>query len=120
MHPLYDEANEVVEKLRVARLEVVRLSAELARAEYDLRVTQARVERKWIKKAGGEKALAPTVEDRARILLVALDADEEYRAALERRDTLALRLDEARVEADALRNRLNVILAAMRGEEGVG
>jgi hypothetical protein len=52
-------------------------AAELARAEYNLRVTQARVERKWIKKAGGEKALAPTAEDRARILLVALDADEE-------------------------------------------
>lgn len=120
MHPLYDEANEVVEKLRAARLEVVRLSAELARAEYDLRVTQARVERKWIKKAGGEKALAPTAEDRARILLVALDTDEEYKAALERRDALALRLEEARVEADALRSRLSVILAAMRAEEGTG
>ena len=117
MHPLYDEANEVVERLRAARLEVAHLSAELARAEYDLRVTQARVERKWIKKAGGEKSLAPTAEDRARILLVALDADEEYRAALQRRDALALRLEEAKVEADALRHRLSVILAAMRAEE---
>ncbi len=117
MHPLYDEANDVVEKLRMARLEVARLSVELAQAEYDLRLTQARVERKWIKKAGGEKALAPTVEDRARILLVALDADEEYRAALERRDALALRLEEARVEADALRNRLSVILAAMQAKD---
>lgn len=117
MHPLYSEARDLVEKLQAARLEVARLSAELARAEYDLRVTQARVERKWIKKAGGEKALAPTAEDRARILLVALDADEEYRAALERRNALALRLEEARVEADALRNRLSVILAAMRSEE---
>jgi len=120
MHPLYNEANEVVERLRAARLEVVHLSAELARAEYDLRVTQARVERKWIKKAGGEKSLAPTAEDRARILLVALDADEEYRAALQRRDALALRLEEAKVEAEALHHRLSVILAAMRAEEGSG
>ncbi len=50
MHPLYDEANEVVERLRAARLEVAHLSAELARAEYDPRVTQARVERKMNQK----------------------------------------------------------------------
>ncbi len=50
MHPLYDEANEVVERLWAARLEVVHLSAELARAKYDLRVTQARVERKMNQK----------------------------------------------------------------------
>jgi len=50
MHPLYDEANEVVERLWAARLEVVHLAAELARAEYDLRVTQARVERKMNQK----------------------------------------------------------------------
>lgn len=117
MHPLYEEASEGVERLRAARLEVVRLSAELARAEYDLRLIQARVERKWIKTAGGEKALAPTVEDRARILLVALDADEEYKAALERRDALALRLGEAKVEAEALQNRLRVMLAAMGAED---
>lgn len=117
MHPLYEEANEVIEKLRIARLDIVRLSAEFAKAEYNLRLTQARVERKWIKKAGGEKALAPTAEDRARILLLAVDADEEYKAALELRDALALRLEEARVEADALRSRLNVILAAMRAGE---
>ena len=50
MHPLYDEANEVVERLRAARLEVAHLAAELARAKYDLRVTQARVERKMNQK----------------------------------------------------------------------
>ncbi len=45
MHPLYAAANEVVDQLRTARLEVARLSAQLAQAEYNLRLSQARVER---------------------------------------------------------------------------
>ncbi|RME35108.1 MAG: hypothetical protein D6793_07700, partial [Thermoflexia bacterium] len=93
MQSLYEEAIRLVEELREARLKAVRLAAELAKAEYDLRVAQARVERHWIRQAGGEKNLAPTVEDRTRIFTLALDSDEEYRARRERRDALALQLE---------------------------
>ncbi len=114
VHPLYAAATEVVDKLREVRLEVVRLSAELAQVEYDLRLAQARVERGLIKKVGGEKALAPTVEDRARIFTLALDADPGYREQLNRRDELKAALETAKVELASLRDKLNVILAAMK------
>jgi hypothetical protein len=118
MHPLHSVANETVDRLKVVRLEAARLSAELVQAEYDLRLAQARVERGLIKKAGGEKSLGPTVEDRARIFVLALDADEGYRACLKRRDELALKLEEAKAEAASLRDRLSVVLATMRAGEG--
>jgi hypothetical protein len=116
MHPLYAKSTEVVDQLREARLAVARLAAELSQAEYALRVDQARVERGWIKKVGGEKALAPTSEDRARIYVLALDADPDYKAALARRDDLERELAVAKVEAQALTDRLNVMVAAMQGE----
>ncbi len=119
-HPLYPEAMEIVEQLRAARLEVARLSAQLNLAEYALRLVQARVERELIRRAGGEKALAPSAEDRQRIFIRALDADEEYQARLRERNELALRLEEARVEAAYLREKLSVILAAMRAGEEMG
>jgi len=118
MHPLYEMATEVVDRLRAARLEVAHLSVELAQVEYGLRVAQARVERGLIKKVGGEKALAPTVEDRARIFVLALDADQDYGEQLRRRDELEKSLEEARVEVASLRDKLNVMLAAMRATEG--
>lgn len=117
MQPIYEAANEIVERLRLARLEVVHLSAELAQAEYDLRLAQARVERGLIKKVGGEKALGPTAEDRARVFTLALDADEEYQARLKGRNALALKLEEAKVEVATLRDRLSVLLAVMRAGE---
>lgn len=119
-HPLYPEAMEIVEQLRAARLEVARLTAQLQLAEYALRLAQARVERELVKRAGSEKALAPTVEDRERIFIRALDADEEYQARFRERNELALRLEEAKVEATYLREKLSVILAAMRSGEEPG
>lgn len=118
MHPLYARATEVVDRLRAARLEVVHLSDELAQVEYGLRLAQARVERGLIKKVGSERALAPTVEDRARIFVLALDADQDYRERLKRRDGLERRLEEAKVEVASLRDELNVMLAAMKAREG--
>jgi len=118
MHPLYAAATEVVDRLRAARREVVDLSAELAQAEYGLRLAQARVERGLIKKVGGERALAPTVEDRARIFTLALDADQDYREQCQRRDGLKASLEEAKVEVASLRDKLNVMVAAMRATEG--
>ncbi len=119
-HPMYPEAMETVEQLRAARLEVARLAAQLNLAEYALRLAQARVERGLIKKVGGEKALAPSAEDRERIFTLALDADEEYQARLRERNELALRLEEAKVEVAYLREKLSVILATMRAGEEVG
>jgi len=120
MHPLYVAANEVVDQLRTARLEVARLSAQLTQAEYDLRVSQARVERGLIRKVGGEKSLGPTVEDRGRVFTLALAADEEHQTRLRERNELALRLEEAKAEAAWLRDRLSVMLAGLRaGEEGI-
>ena len=114
MHPLYAAAIEVVERLEDARQRVVHLAAELAQAEYELRVRKARVERDLIKKVGGERALAPTAEDRARVFTLALDADAEYREKLQRWREVSSALEEAKVEVAALRDRLNVMLAAMR------
>lgn len=119
-HSMYPEAMEVVERLRAARLEAARLAAQLHQAEYVLRLVQARVERELIKKAGGEKALAPTAEDRQRIFICALDADKEYQDRLRERNELALRLEEAKTEVAYLRDKLTVILAAMRTGEETG
>lgn len=69
------------------------------------------------KKVGGEKQLAPTAEARARIFTLALDADEEYRGKLARRDEIQAKLEQAKVEAGYLRDRLNILLAAMRSHE---
>ena len=114
MHSLYAAAMEVVERLEKARQRVVHLAADLARAEYDLRVRKARVERELIKKVGGERALAPTAEDRARVFTLALDADAEYREKFQRWQEIKLALEEAKVEVAALRDRLSVMLAVMR------
>ena len=120
MHPLYEAAIAATEELRKARLRVARLSVELSQADYRLHLLKARVERGLIKRVGGEKALAPTVEDRARIFVLALDADEDYQAERRRCDELRLELEQAKVEAAALRDRLDVMLAAMRaaGSDG--
>ena len=114
MHALYTTASEITDRLKEARLQVVQLSAELSQTEYDLRLLKAQVERGLIKKVGGEKALAPTVESRARIFTLALDADENYKAQLGRRKAIELQLEEAKVEVAALRDRLNLILTAMK------
>jgi hypothetical protein len=118
MHPLYEASIATTEELKEARLRVVRLSTELSQAEHDLCLLRARVERGLIRKVGGEKALAPTVEDRARIFTLALAADPEYEAARKRRDEIALELEQVKVEVAALRDRLDVMLAAMGAVEG--
>ncbi len=92
MHPLCDAAIEVTEKLREERLRVARLSLEMSEAEYGLQVIRARVERGLIRQVGGEKRLAPTVEDRARISTVALDANQEYGERLKQRNEIERQL----------------------------
>ena len=114
MHTLYETASEITDRLKEARLQVVHLSSELSQTKYDLRVLKARVERGLIKKVGGERALAPTVESRARIFILAVDADENYKTQLERRNAIELQLEEAKVEVATLRDKLNLMLTAMR------
>jgi len=118
MHPLYEASIATIEELEEARLRVVHLSMELSQVEHDLCLRKAQVERGLIRKVGGEKALAPTVEDRARIFTLALAADPEYEEARKRRDEIALGLEQAKVKVAALRDRLNVMLAAMRAAGG--
>ena len=114
MHPLYERASAVVDELGTARMQVVGLAADLAEAEYDLRVSKDKVERVLIKKVGGERALAPTAEDRARMLTLAVDTDPEYRRLLNRREELQTSLDKAKAKAASVRDRLSLMPAAMR------
>ena len=113
MHPMYADSVEIADRLREARLRVIQLSQELSQADYDLEWVQAKVERSWIKKAGGEKELAPTAEDRRRIFVLALEADEGFRTQLEHRNRVKFELEQAKVEASALQDRLRIALAAM-------
>ncbi len=114
MHTLYETAREKTDLLKEARLQVVHLSSELSQTEYDLHLSKAQVERGLIKKVGGEKALGPTVESRTRIFTLAVDADENYKAQLKRRNAIELKLEEAKVEVATLRDKLNLMLTAMR------
>jgi hypothetical protein len=117
MESLYPDAVEIADRLKEARLQVVQLSAEVAEAEYDLAVTKARVERDLIKKVGDEKRLGPTSESRERVFTLARDADEEYLAQLKRHSEAGIRMEQARVEVQSLRDRLDIVLTAMRSGE---
>ncbi len=114
MHPLYTAAMETTDKLREARLQVASLTMELSQAGHALQLIQAKVERSLIKQVKGEKALGPTVEDRARIFTLALDANPDYQAQLKRHDEIELKLEQAKVESAFLRDKLSVMLAAMK------
>ena len=114
MHPLYETALDVAEKLKGARLRVVQLSTQVGRLDYDLRVTKAKVERALIKQYPHEKALGPTADSRARIYAIAVDADEAYRALMGRHEAAETALGEAKVEESFLEDQLRVMLAAMR------
>ncbi len=117
MHSIYTSANNTHNQLKAARLVAAHLSAKLVKAEYDLRVAQAKAERAVIRKAGGERSLAPTAEDRARILTVAVDADPDYQVLLQAQRALSLRLEEARIEVAYLRDQLNLALTAMKADD---
>ena len=114
MHPQYETAIEVAEKLKAARLGVIQLSSQLGSLDYGLRVTKAKVERALIKQYPHEKALGPTADSRARIYAIAVDADEGFRALMGRHEAAEIALGEAKVEESFLEDQLRVMLAAMR------
>lgn len=117
--PLYETALELAEKLKEARLQAAVLAKEVVEAEYQLKVTKAGVERTLIKQVKNEKLLGNTLEDRTRIFTMALDADADYKARLKQQADLTLKLEQAKIEATFLRDRLTVTLAAMRIPEQV-
>jgi hypothetical protein len=115
VHPLYEAALEVAKRRREARIRIAQLASQLGRIAYELRVTQAKVERALIKRYPNEKALGPTADSRARIYTVAVDADEGYKALRQRHEEAEIALGEARAEEGLLEDQLRVMLAAMRG-----
>ncbi len=117
MNSLYDAAMQVVDELEQERLQVARLSMVLAEAKYALQLTRAKIERGLVKKVGGEKRLGPTVDDRARIFTVAVDADETYREQWKQHNKVRLQLEEAKVRVAALSDKLSVILTAMQAQK---
>ena len=118
MHPLDQEAMAITESLRETRPRAAQLAAELGRAGHDLPVGQARVERALIKRGGGGKSMAPAADGRARIFVLAMDADADHRLERHRVDDLSQRLARHRAEVRSLSDRLNVVLAAVRADRG--
>lgn len=114
MPDLYEEALDLAERIKAARLAVVDLSTVLAQAEYDLSVNKARVERALIKQVGDEKRLGSTVDARERVFVLARDADDAFNEQRKRRDAASADLERAKIEATALRDRLTIILTAMK------
>ena len=117
MNPLYSDAIEVADRLKEARLNVVRISSDVVQAEYDVTLAQARVERGLVKKVGDEKKLGLTTESRERVFTLARDADEQYLTQLRRYNEVKIRLEQAKVEVSALNDRLNIMLTAMKTNE---
>ncbi len=111
---LIEQGETLLERLEEVRQEIARLSVGLTEAEYQLQVIKARVERALIKRVGGEKALAPTAEDRQRIFALALEADEDYRRQREAVQTLRQRLEERKAEERTLRDRFTWTLTLLR------
>ena len=117
MHPLFDESMKITEKLSELNIRIVDLSMKLSQIDYELRVTKAKVERALIKQVGGEKKLGPTTDDRERVFTLALDADQNYKELLKNRNEVKYSLEKAKAEITSNREKLNVILIAMKVNE---
>ncbi|ABW68067.1 hypothetical protein [Desulfosudis oleivorans] len=117
MQPLYETAMELTGKLKAARLQAATLSKNLTETEYRLKVKKAGIERALIKQVKNEKLLGNTLEDRTRIFTLALDADTDYQDLLRRHTDLTMELEQAKIEASFMRDRLTVTLAAMKAGE---
>ncbi len=86
-------ALEAAEQAKAARLKAAEIAHSLAEVTHALEVTQARVERALIKRAGGEKELAPTAADRERIFILAREADEQTTTLRQKQANLRLALE---------------------------
>jgi hypothetical protein len=112
---LFTGALEAVRHLHDARLEAGVAAMTLADLERRLRIEQAAAEIRAIQEAGGdEKALGSNAEARARALAVAVDKDPQYRAALDAVHEAYLRKIAADAVAEAAKEYLAVLKAALR------
>lgn len=122
---------QLIHDLHRALTHLAEAKTEVEYAKYHLDVLEAeepleraRAERRAIEAAGGEKALGSNAEARKRSLALALAEDEQYQAHLELLDRARKRLLEARqeyeqakVEAEIARARLNLALRLLEVEE---
>jgi len=112
-----EKAMIIVEKIKETRLQAILISNELQEINYDLSIIKAQIERKLIKKMGGEKKLAPTEEARERIFVLARNADEKYVELYKKSISKKTMLEETKVEIKFLQDKLNIILAVMKNND---
>lgn len=111
---LYQEALDVVERIKRVRLNIVDLTKRLSEIDYALAVARAKVERDLIKKVGSEKKLAPTASDRERIFVLARNADNNVVALQRQRDEVRFSIDREKAELMYLQEVLNIMKMAMQ------
>ncbi len=117
MQITYAQALQVAEELKTAKLQAAELSSAIALERHELAVIKAKIERGLIRKVGGERQLAPTVEDRERIFIVACDADGEYKRRWKNLHDKNLVYSRAKIEISTLEEKLNILSEALRGEQ---
>lgn len=109
-----NRALEIIDLLRQARLDYGELTLNLAEAERGLTVAKAQAESDAIIAAGDEKALGANQAARDRALVLALQDDPGYAAALQyHREAMETRLT-VQAEIKAYEDELKVILAFAR------
>jgi len=116
MQITYEQALQVAEELKTAKLQAAELSSAISLEQHELAVNKAKIERGLIRKVGGEKQLAPTVEDRERIFTVACDADDEYKRRWRNLHDKNLVLSRSKIEISTLEEKLRIMLEALRSE----
>ncbi len=117
MQITYEQALQVAEELKTVKLQAAELSSEISLEQHELAVIKAKIERGLIRKVGGEKQLAPTVEDRERIFMVACDADDEYKRRWQDLHEKNLTQSQAIIEISTIEEKLTIMLQALRSEQ---
>ena len=113
----YEQVLQVVEELKIAKLQAADLSATITLERHELDVIKAKIERGLIRKVGGEKKLAPTVEDRERIFIVACDADGDYKRRWKALHDKRLTSARSQIEIEALDDKLKIMMEALQSEQ---
>jgi len=113
----YEQALQLAEEIKAARLEAAELSSTLSLERHESAVIKAKIERGLIRKVGGERQLAPTVEDRERIFIVACDADDEYKRRWKNLHDKKLVLSRTKIEIATLEEKLKIVLEALQSEQ---
>lgn len=96
--------NAYTEQLAAARNDLITARTLLRERVYLLAVQKALAETHATAEAGGPKALGSNAEERERALVIALDADEDYRRCLIRHEDAAVQVESLQAELDTLRD----------------